>query len=84
MAGRRPRIGVLGIMQDLYDDMIPGIAVRQEGYAAELAASLASAGEFIPSKAVKYREDAERALREFEGAEGFAGPCELLVGAGTA
>ena len=35
-AGRKPRIGILGIMQDLYDDMVPGIAQRQEGYAAEL------------------------------------------------
>ena len=26
-------------MQDLYDDMIPGIAQRQAGYAAELAAA---------------------------------------------
>jgi hypothetical protein len=25
----------------------------------------------------------EEALRAFEGADGFAGPCELLVGAGT-
>jgi L-arabinose isomerase len=66
MTDRRPRIGILGIMQDLYDDMIPGIALRQEGYAAELAASLSSVGEFIPSKAIKYREDAERAMREFE------------------
>ncbi|MBO0809355.1 MAG: arabinose isomerase, partial [Actinobacteria bacterium] len=66
MSDRKPRIGILGIMQDLYDDMIPGIAQRQEGYAAEIAASLAGAGEFIPSKAIKYREDAERAMREFE------------------
>jgi L-arabinose isomerase len=66
MTDRRPRIGILGIMQDLYDEMIPGIALRQEGYAAELAASLSSVGEFIPSKAIKYREDAERAMREFE------------------
>src|SRR5216684_2881928 len=66
--GRKPRIGILGIMQDLYDDMIPGIAQRQEGYAAELAAHLSGVGEFIPSKAIKYREDAERAMREFEGA----------------
>jgi L-arabinose isomerase len=69
MTDRKPRIGILGIMQDLYDDMIPGIAVRQEGYAAELAAHLASVGEFIPSKAIKYREDAERAMREFENAD---------------
>src|SRR5712691_9228200 len=66
---RKPRIGILGIMQDLYDDMIPGIAQRQEGYAAELAAHLSDVAEFIPSKAIKYREDAERAMREFENAD---------------
>src|SRR5215467_15363232 len=66
-----PRIGILGIMQDLYDDMIPGIALRQEGYAAELAAHLSAPGEFefITAKAIKYREDAERVMREFEVAE---------------
>ena len=65
------RIGILGIMQDLYDDMIPGIAQRQEGYAAELATQLGVPGqfEFIPSKQVKYREDAERSMREFENAD---------------
>ncbi len=66
---RKPRIGILGIMQDLYDDMIPGIAQRQEGYAAELAAHLSDVAEFTPSKAVKYREDAERAMREFENSD---------------
>ena len=66
MADRRPRIGILGIMQDLYDDMIPGIAQRQEGYAAEIARQLSGVAEFIPGKAIKYREDAERAMREFE------------------
>src|ERR1700691_77707 len=66
---RKPRIGILGIMQDLYDDMIPGIAQRQEGYAAELAAHLSDVGEFIPSKPIKYRADAERAMREFEDSD---------------
>ena len=66
MADRRPRIGILGIMQDLYDDMIPGIAQRQEGYAGQIASHLSDVAEFIPSKAIKYREDAERAMREFE------------------
>jgi L-arabinose isomerase len=69
MTERRPRIGILGIMQDLYDDMIPGIAERQEGYAAELAASLAGVGDFVPGKPVKYREDAERVMREFEASD---------------
>ena len=69
MADRKPRIGVLGIMQDLYDDMIPGIAQRQEGYAGQIASHLSDVAEFIPSKAIKYREDAERATREFEEAD---------------
>src|ERR1700747_1540285 len=67
--GRKPRIGILGIMQDLYDDMVPGIAQRQEGYAAEIAAHLSDVAEFTPSKAIKYREDAELAMREFENAD---------------
>ena len=66
---RKPRIGILGIMQDLYDDMVPGIAQRQEGYAAEIAAHLSDVAEFTPSKAIKYREDAERAMREFENSD---------------
>jgi L-arabinose isomerase len=69
MTDRQPRIGILGVMQDLYDDMIPGIAERQEGYAAQIAARLAEVGEFIPSQPVKYRQDAERAMREFENAD---------------
>jgi L-arabinose isomerase len=69
MSAAKPRIGILGIMQDLYDEMIPGIAQRQEGYAAELAARLADVGDFLPSKPVKYREDAVRAMREFEGSD---------------
>ena len=69
MSDRTPRIGILGIMQDLYDDMIPGIAQRQERYAAELAQHLSDVGEFIPSKPVRYREDAERAVREFENSD---------------
>jgi hypothetical protein len=37
MTDRKPRT-ILGIMQDLSDEMIPGIAQRQAGYAAEIAA----------------------------------------------
>src|SRR5580658_9518977 len=81
--GRKPRIGILGIMQDLYDDMIPGIAQRQEGYAAELAAQLAGFGEFIPSKPVKYRADAEREIREFENA-GLDGVMVVMLTYGPA
>ena len=69
MADHKPRIGILGIMQDLYDDMIPGIAQRQEGYAGQIASHLSGVAEFTPSKAIKYREDAERAMREFEDSD---------------
>ncbi|HXP18835.1 MAG TPA: L-fucose/L-arabinose isomerase family protein [Streptosporangiaceae bacterium] len=83
MADRKPRIGILGIMQDLYDEMIPGIAQRQEGYAAEIAAHLAGAGEFIPSKPVKYRQDAEREMRAFENA-GLDGVMVVMLTYGPA
>jgi L-arabinose isomerase len=83
MTDRKPRIGILGIMQDLYDDMIPGIAQRQAGYAAELAAQLADVGEFIPSEPVKYRADAERAMREFEHA-GLDGVLVVMLTYGPA
>ena len=53
MSDRMPRIGILGIMQDLYDEMIPGIAERQAGYAAELAARLAGVAECVPGRPVK-------------------------------
>jgi len=83
MADRRPRIGILGIMQDLYDDMIPGIAERQEGYAAELASHLSGVAEFIPGKPVKYRADAEREMRAFENA-GLDGVMVVMLTYGPA
>ncbi|HUD36327.1 MAG TPA: L-fucose/L-arabinose isomerase family protein [Streptosporangiaceae bacterium] len=83
MTGRKPRIGILGIMQDLYDDMIPGIAERQAGYAAQVAARLADVGEFIPSSPVKHRADAERELRAFENA-GLDGVMVVMLTYGPA
>jgi L-arabinose isomerase len=83
MPDRLPRIGILGIMQDLYDDMIPGIAQRQAGYAAELAAHLADVAQFFPSRPVKYREDAEREMREFENA-GLDGVLVVMLTYGPA
>jgi L-arabinose isomerase len=65
----RPRIGLLGIMQSLYDDMLPGITERQAGYAAELAAALGDVAEFALAPPVKEREDAERVMRDFEARE---------------
>jgi len=62
-----PRIGLLGVMQSLYDEMLPGIAERQAGYAAEVAAALQGVAEVQVAPPVKEREDAERAMRELHG-----------------
>ena len=64
--GTRPRIGLLGIMQALYDDMLPGITERQAAYAAEVAAALGDDADVTVAPPVKTREDADRALRELE------------------
>src|SRR5580693_7371862 len=83
MVSHKPRIGILGIMQDLYDEMIPGIAERQAGYAAEIAAHLADVAEFIPGDPVKYRADAERVMGEFEAA-GLDGVLVVMLTYGPA
>jgi L-arabinose isomerase len=83
MTVRKPRIGILGIMQDLYDEMIPGIAGRQAGYAAELAAQLAGVAECVPGEPVRYREDAERVMAGFEGA-GLDGVLVVMLTYGPA
>jgi L-arabinose isomerase len=62
---RLPRIGVLGIMQALYDHMIPGITERQAGYAEEVAAHLSGVADFVVGPPVKSRDDAERVMRSF-------------------
>ena len=62
----RPRIGVLGVTQALYDEMLPGITERQEGYAREIAGALGEVAEFSVSPAVKDRAALEAAVREFE------------------
>ncbi|MDX6729211.1 MAG: L-arabinose isomerase [Baekduia sp.] len=59
---RRPRIGLLGIMQDLYDEMLPGITERQAGYAHEVAEALSEVAEVRVGAPVKTRRDAEQAL----------------------
>jgi L-arabinose isomerase len=66
MPNRSPRIGVIGIMQELYDDMLPGITERQGGYLSDLAASLGGAVECVVEPPARNRADIERVVREFE------------------
>jgi L-arabinose isomerase len=62
----RPRIGLLGVMQSLYDDMLPGIGERQAAYAAEVAAALGGVVDVEVAAPVKDRAAAERAVRDLE------------------
>src|SRR2546423_553738 len=71
----RPRIGVLGVMQELYDEMLPGITERQNAYLQELAGTLGGAVEHVVGAPVRDRADVEREVARLEG-EGVDG---LLV-----
>lgn len=65
MSTRKPRIGLLGIMQELYDKSLPGITKRQEGYAREVCAQLADVADWEFPKAARNRADIEEILGDF-------------------
>jgi L-arabinose isomerase len=69
MASTRPRIGLLGIMQALYDEMLPGISERQAAYANDVAAALGDLADIEVAAPVKDRDAAERAVADFESRE---------------
>jgi L-arabinose isomerase len=62
-----PRIGLLGVMQELYDAMLPGITERQAAYAAEVAAALADVADVEAPPPARTRDDIDRTVRELEG-----------------
>jgi L-arabinose isomerase len=59
-----PRIGLLGIMQELYDDMIPGITDHQAQYAGRVAERLSGIADLIFTRPVRNRDDVEVITRE--------------------
>ena len=61
---RQPRIGLLGIMQELYDDMIPGITDHQAQYAQSVAQRLAGVADVTFTRPARNREDVETITRE--------------------
>ena len=65
----RPRIGLLGIMQGLYDEMLPGITERQGEYARAIGAALEDVADVVVAPPVKERDEAERAMRALEDVE---------------
>ena len=54
---QRPRIGLLGIMQELYDEMIPGITDHQAQYAASVAERLAPVAEVMFTRPARNQQD---------------------------
>ncbi len=64
----RPKIGLLGIMQELYDDMLPGITEHQEAFARQLAASLSDQADVVFLRAARDRAGVEALTRELRAA----------------
>jgi L-arabinose isomerase len=62
---QRPKIGLLGIMQALYDDMVPGITERQAGYARAVAQQLSDVADVSFSRPARSREDIDAIVAEF-------------------
>jgi L-arabinose isomerase len=69
----RPKVGFLGIMQELYDEMIPGISERQAQYATAVAERLAEAADVVFTRPARNREDVEAVTRELtaDGVDGI-------------
>jgi L-arabinose isomerase len=72
MNNAMPRIGLLGIMQELYDEMIPGITEHQAAYAESVAARLSDRAEVVFTRPARNRDDVESISRELvaSGVEG--------------
>jgi L-arabinose isomerase len=69
-----PRIGLLGIMQELYDEMIPGITEHQAAYASAVGERLAPVAQVEFPRPARNREEIEAIARELvaSGVDGIA------------
>ena len=79
----KPRIGLLGIMQELYDEMLPGITEHQAEYARAVASRLAEVAEVDFIRPARNREDIEEIVREY-GARGLDGIAIVMLTYGPA
>ncbi len=79
----KPRIGLLGIMQELYDEMLPGITEHQADYARAVAARLADVADVEFARPARNREDIEAIVREY-GADGVDGIAIVMLTYGPA
>ena len=79
----KPRIGLLGIMQELYDAMLPGITERQAAYAGAVAERLAGVADVQFIRPARNREDVEEIVKEY-GARGLDGIAIVMLTYGPA
>jgi L-arabinose isomerase len=61
---RPPRIGLLGIMQELYDDMIPGIVEHQAAYAQRVGERMSGVADVVFTRPARNRDDVEAIMGE--------------------
>lgn len=66
---KKPKIGFLGIMQELYDNTLPDITSTQEKYARKVIDLLSGEVEFDFPKAARNRDDIEALIRDFNQKE---------------
>ena len=63
-----PHVGLLGIMQELYDDMIPGITETQGQYAQKIVDRLEASVDVTFKGPARNRQDIEQQMRSFNEA----------------
>lgn len=64
-SNNKPVIGVLGIMQELYDKSLPDITERQEAYARKVCDQLSDVANWEFPRAARNRSDIEEILGNF-------------------
>lgn len=62
---RLPKIGLLGIMQELYDKSLPGITAHQEAYARSIVQEFSGKVELVFPRAARNRADIEAIVSQF-------------------
>jgi len=62
---RKPKLGLLGIMQELYDKMLPGITERQNRYGREVADRLKDVVDIHFPGPARNREQTEKYIHDF-------------------
>jgi len=83
VANERPRIGMLGIMQELYDEMIPRITEHQAEFSRALCEQLAPAAEVIFTRPARHRNDIEEIVKDL-GARDLDGIMIVMLTYGPA